>query len=206
MPIRLLAALALLAGLSWSTVADAFTVDISPGSRALYLRVGNGAFSGNYQSGGTPGNGGGINTVSATVPSGSLGNGTSVAMTGNATQVTSNWDGYAFCNAGQIYIGGFYRYYFSFYTATLTVTAPNDLVNANGDRIPFSQISWTSSGNGDTGAQPVPSGSFTGGEQSLASFPANSWRESCMSFRYANSNVVAAGQYNGRVTYTLAAP
>ncbi|MBB1059956.1 hypothetical protein [Marilutibacter spongiae] len=206
MPIRTFAVLALLAGLSWSSVADAFTVNINSGSRALYLRVGNGVFTGNYSNGGTPGSGGGINTVSVTVPSASLGNSTPLAMTGNASQITSNWDGYAFCNTGQIYIGGFYRYYYSFYSATLTVTAPADLASPAGDRIPFSEISWTSSGNGDSGAQPIPSGSFTGGEQVLASFPANTWRESCMSFRYANSSVAAAGVYSGRVTYTLAAP
>lgn len=206
MPIRSLAALVLLAGMCWSTTAHAFTVTINPGWQALYLRVGNGVFSGNYSSGGSPGNGGGINTVSVTVPSASLGNGTPQGMTGNATQLNSNYDGFAFCNAGQIYIGGFYRAWISFNNATLTVTAPDDLTSAAGDRIPFSQISWTSSGNQDSGAQPVPSGSFSGGQQTLASFPVNSWRESCMSFRYANSNVVAAGQYNGRVTYTLASP
>ncbi len=206
MPIRTFAVLALLAGLSWSSVADAFTVNINSGSRALYLRVGNGVFTGNYSNGGTPGSGGAINTVSVTVPSASLGNGTPLAMTGNASQLTSNWDGYAFCNTGQIYIGGFYRFNNYNNTATLSVNAPDDLVNAGGDRIPFSEISWTSSGNGDSGAQPVPSGTFTGGQQTLASFAPNTWRESCMSFRYANSNVAAAGVYSGRVTYTLAAP
>jgi hypothetical protein len=198
-------ALLLLAAL-WSSHAGAFTVNISPGSRAVYLRVGNGAFSGgNYVNGGTPGSGGGIQRVSVTVPAASLGNGTPQAMTGNASQLSSNYDGYAFCNAGQIYVGGFYRNFFSG-TATLTVTAPTGLSNGSGDTIPFSQISWTSSGNGDTGAQPVPSGTFTGGMQVLASYPVNSWRESCLSFSYANANLVASGSYTGRVTYTLSAP
>src|SRR3546814_2320549 len=85
----------------------------------------------------------------------------------------------------------------------LTVTAPANLTNANGDTIPFSQISWTSSGNGDTGAQPFPAGTFSGGVQTLANWPVNTWRESCHTFSYGNDAIVPAGTYSGRVTYTL---
>ena len=42
--------------------------------------------------------------------------------------------------------------------------------------------------------------------QALASFPVNTWRESCHAFRYANDAVVAAGTYTGRVVYTLSVP
>ncbi|MET0582481.1 MAG: hypothetical protein ABWX88_00200 [Pseudoxanthomonas sp.] len=194
--------------LGMSAEAVAFTVTINPGTRAVYLRVGNGVFStANYSAGGTPGTGGAINTVSVTVPAASLGNGTNLAMTTNATTGVSNYDSYEFCNVpAQLYIGGFYRLPGLTGTATLTVTAPTNLTNGAGDTIPFSQISWTSSGNGDTGAQPILAGTFSGGTQTLASFPVNSWRESCHSFVYGNDNVVAAGTFSGRVTYTLSAP
>lgn len=188
--------------------AHAFVVTISPGSRAVYLRVGDGVFSGNYSNGGTPGSGGSINRVSVTVPAAALGNGVDQAMTGNGASGVSNWDGYTFCNVpAEIYIGGFYRQGGQGGTATLTVTAPATLANATGDTIAFSQIGWTSGGNGDgNAAQPVPSGRFTGGAQALANFPVNTWRESCHRFSYANDTVVAAGTYTGRVVYTLSAP
>ena len=202
---RVVSGLALL----WlSADAAAFTVNITPGTRAVYLRVGNGVFStANYASGGTPGSGGGINIVSVTVPAAVLGNGSNQAMTTNGTSGVSNYDGYAFCNVpAELYVGGFYRLPGLTGTATLTATAPASLTNAAGDTIPFSQISWTSSGNGDAGAQPVLAGTFSGGTQTLASFPVNTWRESCHSFVYGNDALVAAGTFTGRVTYTLSAP
>lgn len=213
MPLRLRSlptALIVVALAGTAPSAHAFIVNISPGlTPSVYLRVGDGVYSGTFQGGGTPGSGGPINVVSVTVPAASLGNGTSLAMTSNASQATSNYDGFAFCNVPQqVYVGGFNRG--SFFggggNGVLTVTAPTSLTNATGNTIPFSQISWTSSGNGDTGAQPFPAGAFTGGTQTLASFPVNTWRESCHTFRYANGAVVAAGTYNGRVTYTLSVP
>lgn len=190
--------------------ARAFIVNISGGlTPSIYLRVGDGVYAGTFINNGTPGSGGTINTVSVTVPAAILGNGTALAMTGNATQATSDYDGYAFCNLpAQIYVGGFNRRGTnSGGTGTLTVTAPTSLTNASGDSIPFGQISWTSSGNGDgSAAQPFPAGAFTGGTQTLASFPANTWRESCHTFSYANSSIVASGTYTGRVTYTLTVP
>ncbi len=189
-------------------VAHAFVVNIAPGPRAVYLRVGNGVFTGNYSSGGIPGSGGAINLVSAAVPAAALGNGVNQAMTSNATNGVSSYDGFAFCNVpAEIYIGGFYRLPGATGTATLTAVAPANLVNATGDTIPFSQITWTSTGNGDgSAAQPVPAGAFTGGTQALASFPVNTWRESCHAFSYGNDAVVAAGTFTGRVVYTLSAP
>ncbi|MGO1073486.1 hypothetical protein [Lysobacter sp. CA199] len=192
---------------AWSQAADAFTTTIQPGSRAIYLRVGNGVFTGNYSSGGTPGSGGTLNLVSVTVPAAALGNGVDQTMTTNATQANSNYDGFAFCNVpAQIYVGGFYRRPGITGTATLSANAPAGLTNAQGQTIAFSQITWTSSGNNETGAQPIPAGQFTGGSQTLASFPVNTWRESCHSFSYSNDALVGAGVYTGRVTYTLSAP
>lgn len=193
-------------------VAQAFVVNITGtgllGRGQVYLRVGDGVYSGTFQGGGTPGSGGGINVVSVNVPAAVLGNGANLAMTSNATQANSFYDGYAFCNLpSQVYVGGFNRSgLLGGGNGTLTVTAPTNLVNANGNTIPFTQISWTSSGNGDTGAQPFPAGTFSGGVQTLATFPVNTWRESCHSFSYGNDNFVAAGTYTGRVTYTLSVP
>jgi len=117
----------------------------------------------------------------------------------------SNYDSYAFCNVpAQIYVGGFYRRTGSGGAATLTATVPAGLTNAQGETIAFSQIAWTSSGNGDSGAQPFPAGSFS--SNTSVNFPSNTWRESCHSFKYANSAFVAAGTYSGRVLYTLSSP
>lgn len=206
--VRGLQGLLLLFALGVCDMAHAFVVNIAPGSRAVYLRVGNGVFSNaDYTNGGTPGTGGPINLVSVAVPAAVLGNGTNLAMTTNATNGNSNYDGFAFCNVpAQIYIGGFYRRNGTG-TATLTATVPANLTTTAGDTIPFSQISWASSGNNDTGAQPVPAGTFAAGStQTLASFPVNTWRESCHSFSYGNDAVVASGTYTGRVVYTLSAP
>lgn len=189
---------------SW---AQAFTATITKGSRQLYLQVGNGSFSGTYNGGGTPQNNATINVVSVTVPSASVGAGTAQAMTSNSSQSTSYYDGFAFCNPpAQVYIGGLYRAPGTTGTATLTATSPAALTNAAGDTIPFSQISWTSAGNSDTGTEVIPAGTFTGGTQTLATFAVNSWNESCHTFSYANSAVRAAGTFTGRVTYTLTAP
>ena len=206
----LFAPLALAAGLLACADARAYVVNINQGTDTVYLRVGDGNFSGQFSSGGTPQSGGAISRVSVTVPQAALGNGTPQVMSANG-RLTSDWDGYLFCNAGQLYVGGFYRRSNNAnVNATLTVTAPAFLTNGSGDTIPISEISWTSSGNGDgAAAQPVPAGAFQGGggTQTLASdFRRNTWRESCLTFRYANSQLVAGGTYNARVTYTLTAP
>ncbi|WP_339827159.1 hypothetical protein [uncultured Arenimonas sp.] len=188
--------------------ADAYVVNINMGTDAVYLRVGDGNFIGTYANSGIPQSGGAISRVSVTVPQAAVGNGTPQVMTANG-RLTSDWDGYLFCNPGQLYVGGFYRRSNNAnVNATLTVTAPAALVNADGDTIPISDISWTSSGNGDGGAtQPVPSGSFQAGTRTLANdFRRNTWRESCLTFRYANTQLAAGGTYTARVTYTLTAP
>jgi hypothetical protein len=186
----------------------AFTANIGTGTRAIYLQVGNGSFTGTYSGGGTPRTNATINKVSVAVPAAQVGSGTAQAMTSDSTQATSFYDNYAFCNPpAQVYIGGFFRLPGTTGTATLSVTtSAANLTNASGNTIPFSQISWTSSGNGDTGAEPIPGGTFTGGTQTLTTFPVNTWRESCHTFTYANAANVASGTYTGRATYTLSAP
>lgn len=202
-----IALLSLLLALCGLGQAMAFTVTIGTGTKAAYLRVGDGSITGgNYNSGGTPAANTTVNLVSVTVPAASVGNATPQAMTGTG-RVTSDWDGFAFCNAGQTYIAAFFRLPTTTnQSATLRVNTPANLTSAGGDTIPITQISWTSSGNGDTGAQPFPAGTFTGGTQTLATLLRNTWAESCHSFSYANAAIRAAGTYNARATYTLATP
>lgn len=191
-----------------ATHSLAYVVNIGTGTRAVYFRVGDGLITGgNYNSGGTPATGGTVNLVQVSVAAANVGNSVEQTMTGSG-RLTSDYDDFAFCNTGQVYLGGFFRLNTTAtQNATLRVTAPASLVNATGDTIPISQIRWDSSGNGDTGTQPIPAGTFTGGTQTLATdFLRNTWRESCHTFVYRNQQIPAAGTYNVRVTYTLATP
>ncbi len=191
--------------------SGAFTVSIAAGTpTTIYLQVGIGTFSGgNYNAGGTPGNNPTINNETVTVAAAAVGNGVQQAMTTNSTAANSFYDGFLFCTAGtQLYIGGFYRTLsLSNAAATVTATVPAALTDGAGDTIAFSQISWTSSGNGDSGAQPFPAGTFTaGGVQTVGTIAKNNWAESCWTFSYLNATVPPAGTYTGRVTYTLSTP
>jgi len=192
------------AGLS-AELADAYTITITSGSRAIYLQIGTGGYTGTYQSGGTPGDSSVVNTVSVSVPAASIGNGSAQAMTSNSAVSASSIDGFAFCSPpAQVYIGAWSRPGSGTSVATLSVTTPASLSNGT-DTIPFSQISWTMSGAGDTVYQ-FPNGAFTAGTQTLATLAPNTWKEQCMTFSYANSVVPAAGTYSGRATYTLSLP
>ncbi len=191
--------------------AQAFTVAISPGNpRAIYLQVGVGSFSGLYNSGGTPLPNPTVNVVSVTVPVTAVGSGTAQAMASNTGATNSFYDNFVFCNPGQLYVGGFFRFPSAnggAAAATLTANSSSPLVNSSGDTIPFTEIAWTSSGNGDTGTQPFASGSYNGsGTQTIGSILRNQWAESCKTFRYLNTAVRGAGTYTGTVTYTLTAP
>lgn len=203
-------ALAVLGG-AWLPWAHGFTVSISSGSRALFLQVGVGTMNGDYfRNGGTPGNNTTINSVSVTVPATQLGSGTPQPMTTDSTVTRSPWEGYAFCDSpattGEVYVGGFYRAPGgNSNTATLSVTTPQNLTSNGGDTIPFNRIAWTSSGNGDA-TPTIPSGAFTGGAQTLLAVGRNTWFESCLAFRYLNTQLVPAGTFTGRATYTLTAP
>ena len=129
-------------------------------------------------------------------------------MASNTGATSSFYDNFAFCTAGQLYVGGFYRFNNNANGAAATLTANSSapLVNATGETIPFSQIRWTSSGAGDAGAQPFPAGTFTGGTQTIGSIARNQWAESCLTFSYLNAAIVASGTFTGTVTYTLTAP
>jgi hypothetical protein len=209
------------AGLRRALIGAALQVAVSQGAPGytatlnaaapltVYLQVGVGSFTNDYIYGGQPGNNTTINTVSVTVPAGVVGNGTAQAMTTNSTATMSYWDGYTFCSVpGQVYIGGFYRTAGGNTSAALvTATVPAALIDTAGDTIPFSKIQWTSSGNGDSGAEPFPAGNFVSGAvQNVGSMASNTWNESCWTFSYLNDTVPAAGTFTGVVRYTLSAP
>lgn len=201
-----IAALAFAAAFVPAQAAHAYTITISSGSRAIYLQVGQGGYVGTQNNNGTPGDNGTINIVSVNVPAALVGTSAAQEMTSNSTVSQSPIDGFAFCNPpAQVYIGAWSRPGgTSTGIATLTVTTPANLTSGS-DTIPFSQISWTMSGNGDSVFQ-FPDGTFNGGTQTLGTLPANTWKEQCMTFRYANSVIPAAGTYTGRAVYTLSLP
>ena len=206
---RTLCGAALLA--ATSSTGWAYTLTLNPASPlTVYLQVGVGSFTTNYNAGGQPQNNTTINVVSTTLASSAVGNGTAQAMTTNSTAANSFLDGYLFCNVpGQLYIGGFYRTTGGATAAAQVVaTVPAALTDAAGDTIPFSKISWTSSGNGPgNGTEPFPAGTFIGGGmQNVGSMASNSWNESCWTFSYLNNTVPAAGTFTGAVLYTLSAP
>ena len=197
-----------LSALLGSSAAQAYLVGIAPGTRALYLQVGTGTFTGTYSGGGTPGDNSTINTVTATVAAGAIGSGAQTMST-NSTVTNSPYDNFAFCTpgTGQVYVGGFYRLpSLTGASATLSVTTPLNLLNASSDTIPFSTISWVSSGAQDTSAT-IPNGTFAGGStQTLLTVALNNWFESCLTFSYANAQLAPAGTFTGRATYQLVAP
>ena len=196
--------------------ASAYTVTIAATApKAVYLQIGVGSLTGasNYGNGGVPGNTATVNKASVTVPAAALGNSTAQPMATDSAVSQSSYDGYTYCTAGtQLYIGAFYRNPAATGAAILSATVPATLANATGNTIPFSQISWTSSGNGDTVAngflpEVFPGGTFVnGGIQNLGSVGLNRWAESCWTFSYANSRIPAVGTYTGRVLYTLTSP
>jgi hypothetical protein len=191
------------------TAGLGFTVPITSGSpKEIYLQVGVGSFTGHLNTGGTPANNTTINTASVSVPASSVGNGTAQILTTDSTVGASSWDGYVFCNTpSQMYIGGFYRSTTGNNVATVSATVPSSLVNSTGDQIPFSNLSWTSSGNGDTGGEPFPAGTFVkGGVQTVGFISQNQWAESCWTFGYANNTVAPQGTYKGTVLFTMTAP
>ena len=187
------------AALLVSTSAAAWVLTLTAGPKQLFLMVGVG----------TPGaNNTTINVVSVSVPAASIGNGTALAMTSDSTQSASPYDGYAVCNPpGDMYVGASYRQPSATTgpaSATLQVTTPASLTSGI-DTIPFTQIRWTSSANGNTTAD-LPAGTFNGGTLFLANVGRNTFVENCYAYSYANSVVAPAGTYTGRAVFTLVSP
>jgi hypothetical protein len=193
-----------------SDPAAGYTLTLAPASpKTIYLQVGVGSFTANYNAGGQPGNNTTVNTVSTTVAASAVGDGTPQPMTTDSTATKSFLDGYTYCSVpGQLYIGGFYRTAGGTTAAAqVTATVPAALTNATGDTIPFSKIQWTSGGNGDNGAEPFPAGTFVnGGVQNVGAMASNTWNESCWTFTYSNNTVPPAGTFTGVVRYTMSSP
>ena len=149
-----------------------------------------------------------INTVSVAVPATSVGSGAAQPMTSDSTQSSSPYDNYAVCNPpAQVYVGGSYRQPNSGAgagSATLQVTTPASLTSG-ANSIPFSQISWTSTANGNAAAD-IPAGTFNGGTLLLANFARNTFVENCFTYAYANTAFVPAGTFTGRAVFTLTVP
>jgi len=183
-------------------VAHAWSLNLSPATRRVFLHVGNGTANQDNST---------VNLVQVSVPAAQVGNGVAQAMASNSTQSTSLYgDGYTTCPtpSTQVMVGASYQRNnnSSPASATLRVTSPASLVSAAGDTIPFSQISWTVSAAGSPVPGVIPAGTFSGTAQTLATVPANTYIENCHTFSYANSALRAAGTYTGQVTYTLTSP
>ncbi len=149
-----------------------------------------------------------VNTVSVAVPAANVGSGAPQAMTSDSTQSRSPYDNYAVCNPpAQVYVGGSYRQPSSSAgagSATLQVTTPANLTSGP-NSIPFSQISWTSTANGNAAAD-IPAGTFNGGTMLLRNIARNTFVENCFTYAYANTALVPAGTFTGRAVFTLSVP
>lgn len=182
--------------------ANAWTLTLGAASRRVFLQVGDGSLNTNNPT---------VNRVSVTVPANQLGTGAAQQMTSNSSQALSPVDNFRVCAPPvQVYVGGSYQRSNAANgpaTALLQVSSPASLVSAEGETIPFTQISWTVSSLGnDATPNVIPAGTFTGGTQGLATIAPNTYVENCHTFSYANSSLRAAGTYDGRVTYTLSTP
>ena len=190
---------ALLLGVGLGAPASAWVLTLTPGAKQLFLMVAVGSVAATNPT---------INTVSVTVPAASVGNGSALAMTSDSTQSASPYDNYAVCNPpAQVYVGGSYRQpnaTTGAATATLQVSTPASLTSGT-DSIPFSQISWTSTANGNAAAD-IPAGTFNGGTLFLANIGRNTFIENCFTYTYANSVLVPAGTFTGRAVFTLVVP
>ncbi|MBL0123517.1 MAG: hypothetical protein IPP88_12550 [Betaproteobacteria bacterium] len=176
---------------------EAWVLTVTPGARTVYLGVGNSTTNAANAT---------INLVSVTVPAAVVGTGAAQAMTSNSTQANSPFDNFTVCvPPNQVYIGGYFREpATTANVARLQVNTPATLTSGT-DTLPFTQISWTSTALGNATAD-IPAGTFNGATLFLRNITSNTFVENCHTFTYANANLVAAGVYNGRATYTLASP
>lgn len=180
-----------LALLMTAPAAEAATVVIGNGASRLILRIGTANAT--------------VNLVSIAVPGANVGDGTPVVGTSGITSAP--------CAANLVYISAENRATpANSRTATLTVNSATPLTTG-AFTIPFTQIDWlsTAPGGGPNACFAAPvtiaSGAFTGAAGQVMTSFLNSRRACvCKQFRYLNQNVVSAGTYTGRVTYTLAMP
>lgn len=196
--------LAALTLLQAAQVAQAWTLTLVTPPRRLFLHVGNGSANANNAT---------INLVRVSVPTAGVGTGTALPMASNSTQATSLYDGAVGCPspASMVMIGASYQRASAvdgLGSALLSVSAPPSLSSADGASasIPIGQISWSTTAPGASSGLALGSGAFAGGTQTLAVVPANRYAENCLSFRYGNTQLMPAGTYRARVTYTISSP
>lgn len=172
------------------------------GTPQLYLQVGDG----NYSPAAGPGVNPTINTVRVDVAGRALGNGTPVVMNSDSQTRSSLRDGFPICqDSTQVYIGAWWRRdnTSTQSSATLSISAPQFLVNERSETLPFSKIRWDSTAFGDDTAH-IAAGNF--GALHTTPIAINTWVENCHVFFYANDALVPPGVYKGTVTYTLSNP
>ena len=127
----------------------------------------------------------GIATIDFNVPANAVGSGTPVAGTPS------------------VFVGALARHPFAFPFPVFTLTVDSSTPMSNGaETINFTEIQWVST------EADIPSGSFNGsnGQVILGPIIAAFSVTDTHTFVYANSAVIAAGTYVGRVTYTAALP
>jgi hypothetical protein len=162
--------------------AHALRFSIAPIVPFVYIQVGHGALSA-YGLLGPPA--GQVDEVVFTLPTGTqAGDGTPIVGT---PMIPIAFLGYSGSNRAN------YR---------VTMNSAAGLVNAAGDRIPFSDFSWTTR-DGD-----IPAGQFNDSANQLLqqySFHGNRARGvvDYLTFSYANDAVPPGGTYTGRVVYTI---
>jgi hypothetical protein len=189
------------ATLAWAMPgpAHALIFDLGPSpARQLHLQVGTGGSGGQTMPANPT-----VDVVSVTVPAASLGNSSAQVMsTSNPNTIDPYPPVSLTCSDGRrVLVSAIARVPRGTANAVLSLNSAVPLSNATGQILPFSQISWTSSDNS------VPSGVFnTGAAQTLLNMTTSRQYESCHTFSYANTGIVAAGTYRGRVTYTLSMP
>ena len=136
-----------------------------------------------------------IDTVQFKVPGANVGDGTAIAGLENGTTTTSLIDASARAPAANSR------------TAVWTVDSSQPLTcitpaTCGGTTIPMTKFRWTSSGGNE-----VASGSFNGStNQNLFSFQNSRYVYVYKTFYYINDEIVPAGQYSGRVVYTVSMP
>jgi hypothetical protein len=191
------AVLGLACGVAGAAHALVFDLGASP-TRQLHLQVGTGGDGVRIMPTNPT-----IDVVSVTVPAAALGNANPQVMNTSNPNTIDPYPPVALtCNDGRkVLVSAIARVPRGTANATLTVNSAVPLLNSSGETLPFSQISWVSSDNS------IPSGTFsTSAAQTLLTMTTSRQYESCHTFQYANTGVVAAGTYRGRVTYTLSMP
>lgn len=125
-----------------------------------------------------------VDTVTFSVPSGTLGNGQPIPGT-PAVEVEARYRSPPP----------------KFVPAQLTVDSSQPLQTAS-DQIPFTEFYWKSSNPSE-----IPSGRFTGSaSQLITEIPPPQRHTATLTFFFDNDVVFGAGTYTGNVTYTLAQP